>query len=98
MPAPPFIASAFLWDGQRQLPGTLELWEHKVVFRFDDFRDSHLNLVIPIWEILRVEEFLLFEVSRNGLRIENKAGKADCFVLEGLGVFKEKLRKLMERG
>ena len=93
MDARTYSTPAFLWDGKRQLPGTLELWEHKVIFRFDNFRDSHLNLVIPIWEILRVEEFLLFEVSRNGLCIENRGGQSDCFVLDEPGVFKNKLRE-----
>ena len=92
MQSPTFSTPAFLWDGLSQLPGTLELWEQKVVFRFDNFRDTHLNLVIPLWEILRVEEFLIFNISRNGLRIENKEGKADCFVLEEPGIFKEKIK------
>lgn len=96
MSALTFSTPAFLWDGQQQLPGTLELWEQQVIFRFDGFQKSHLNLVIPIREILRVQEFLVFDISRNGLRIENKEGKADCFVLDEPGVFKEKLRAFLD--
>lgn len=98
MSAPPYCAPAFLWDGQRQLPGTLELWEQKVVFRFDNFPDSHLNLVIPVWEILRVDVFLVFRIARHGLRIENKKGTADCFVLEDPKGFKDKLMGQLEGG
>lgn len=91
MQIPIISTPAFLWDGQRQLPGRLELWEYKLVFHFENFRDSHLSLVIPIWEILTVEEFLLFEISRNGIRVENQQGKTDAFVLEE----PQKIKKLI---
>lgn len=90
---PRYLAPAFLWDGHRQLPGQLELREDRVIFLFDDFRGSHLTLAIPVGEIALVEEFLLFDIARHGLRIEGRTGKVDCFVLDEPGVFKEKIRE-----
>lgn len=97
-PHPPLLSTpAWLWDGQRQLPGTLELWELKVVFRSEGFSESHLNLVIPIWEILQVEEFLLYDLARNGLRIEDREGKTDYFVLEEPRLFRQRLEDVMKQ-
>ena len=89
--------SAFLWDGQNRLQGTLELWEYKVVFKFDDFQKSHLTLVIPIWEILSVETFLLFELTLNGIRIENKKGHEDTFIVEDASKVKRLLLALINQ-
>ena len=86
---------AHLWDGIRQLPGTLELWEKEVVFRFVNFKDSHLNLVIPISEIEKVEEYLVFDLARNGLRICSKGGRCDLFVLEDGQAFKKAIKGRM---
>lgn len=92
--------SANIWDGSRQLSGNLELWEKQVIFKFADFKFSHLNLYIPLKDIENAEEFLVFNLAKNGLRIENKDGKYDMFVLEEGAVFKkalhEQLKKLEE--
>ncbi len=89
---PPLHAHpAHLWDGYRQLPGTLELWEQQLVFRFANFRDSHLNLTIQFSDIEKVEEFLIYNLARNGLRIIGKDGKADDFVMEESHFFKKLL-------
>ncbi len=89
MNTPLHTTPAWLWDGKRQLPGRLELSEYRLEFHFDNFRDSHLNLIIPLREIEKVEEFLLFELSRNGMRVENRLGKTDVFVLEEPKIFKK---------
>ncbi len=88
---------AHLWDGKRQFPGRLEIWEYKLEFRFEEFPKSHMNLVIPIWEILKVEEFLLFDISRNGIRVENQKGKTDAFVLEKPGIFRKRILSQIEK-
>ncbi len=97
MKAPLHTTAAWLWDGKRQLPGRLELSEYRLEFHFDNFRDSHLNLIIPLREIEKVEEFLLFELSRNGLRVENRQGKTDVFVLEELAGFKKMIIEQKEK-
>ncbi|TAK37401.1 MAG: hypothetical protein EPO28_12020 [Saprospiraceae bacterium] len=95
--SPIFTTPASLWDGIRQLPGTLELWGQEVVFRFANFKDSHLDLVIPISEIEIAEEYLVFDLARNGLRIESKGGRYDLFVLEDVPRFKHALAKELAR-
>ncbi|MEK7256818.1 MAG: hypothetical protein AAB316_18840 [Bacteroidota bacterium] len=87
---PLLAAPAHLWDGIRQLPGSLELWEDRVVFRFSNFKDSHLNLTILLAQIELVEEYLVFDLARNGLRFQSKNGWCDLFVLEeGVHEFKK---------
>ena len=88
---PILSAPAHLYDGDRQLPGTLELWPQQLVFRFANFRESHLNLFIQLDSIKKVEEFLIYNVARNGLRISCKDGKTDLFVLEESQPFKATL-------
>ena len=96
-PAPIFKVSASLWDGNRQLAGTLELWETEVLFRFSDFNNSHLNLTIPLPTIEKVEEYLVYDLTRNGLLIQNKNGKFDLFVLEEVRMFKKALQEQIDR-
>jgi len=92
---PIHISPAALWDGIYQLSGILELWEHAVIFRLDDFKKSHLNLTISHAEIASVEEFLVYDLARNGLRIQNKDSKFDLFVLEDAPRFKRLLEQAL---
>ncbi len=87
-----FSTPAHLWDGIRQLPGRLELWENEVVFRFANFQQSHMNLIIPLHEIEKVEEFLVFDLARNGLKITGADGRCDLFVLDGAADFKKAVK------
>ncbi len=96
-PPPLHAYPAHLWDGNHQLPGTLELWEKQLVFRFTNFKDSHLNLTIQLDDIETVEEFLIYNIARNGLRVIGKDGKTDAFVLEGSRFFKQLLDARLSR-
>ncbi len=93
--APIFSTPAALWDGTRQLSGTLELWETEVVFRPKDFKDSHLSLRIPLTNIEKVEDYLVFDLAKNGLRIQGREGRFDLFVLDEARVFKHRLSDLL---
>jgi len=86
-----YSVPASLWDTFIQLSGILEIWEKELVFRLLDFKDSHLNLCIPFESIEQVKEYLVFDLAKNGLRIQNKDGKFDLFVLEEVSVFKKVL-------
>jgi hypothetical protein len=86
------ISKASLWDGNRQLPGTLSLTPKNLIFQFDDFQKSHLNLVIPLEDIETAEHFLVFELARNGLKISTEKGY-DLFVLENAMDFRKVLMK-----
>lgn len=94
---PVFSTPAFLWDGVIQLSGILEVWEREVVFSLNNFKESHLSLSIPLTAIERVEEYLVFDLAKNGLRIQDKDGKYDLFVLEEVHQFKNRLLAAMER-
>lgn len=85
--------SAHLWDGSKQLPGTLSLTPKDLLFKFDDFQCSHLNLEIHLDDIETVEFLLLFDFSRNGLKIKSKSGRFDLFVLENPETFRWALMK-----
>ncbi len=75
-------SSAHLWDGKKQLPGMLSLTPKNLFFQFDDFQKSHLNLQIPLNQIIKAESFLIYDLSRNGLKITGKDGQTDLFVLD----------------
>jgi hypothetical protein len=87
---------AHLWDGNKQLPGTLSLTPKNLTFKFDDFQSSHLNLIIPLEDIETAEHFLLFEFARNGLKIISKTG-VDLFVLDDPLLFRKGLREAIEK-
>ncbi len=82
---------ATLWDGAQQLPGCLELWPAAVIFHPTDFKDGHLNLHIPLPSIKKVEAYLVFDLAKNGLRIEGQEGRFDLFVLDEVSRFKQLL-------
>ncbi|MCB9276579.1 MAG: hypothetical protein H6564_21280 [Lewinellaceae bacterium] len=97
-PGPPlFTTPASLWDGASQLPGSLELWETEAVFRPTGFASGHLSLRIPLAGIEKVEEYLVFNLARNGLRIQSREGKYDLFVLEDMQGFKARLLEMLAR-
>lgn len=79
--------TAIFWDGAHQLSGTLELNETKLIFRFDDFKHSHLNLSIMLSDIKYAKVFLVFNIARKGLKIETEDGTIDMFVLEDSKAF-----------
>ena len=77
-----FYSPAYLWDGNKQLPGMLSLTPKNLIFKFDNFQKSYLNLQIPLDEIEKAEPFLIYDIARNGLKIEGKKGQTDLFILE----------------
>ena len=89
--------SAHLWDGKKQLSGTLSLTPKQLIFAFDDFQKSHLNLKIPLMEIETAEAFLIFDLSRNGLKITGKNGQVDLFVLDDPAGLKKQIVEAMEQ-
>lgn len=62
-----------------------------MVFRFEDFKNSHLSLVIFIHEIERIETFQIFNAFNYGVRILNKKGKSDAFIIEDAVEMKRRL-------
>ena len=73
---------AIFWDGAKQLSGILEIFETELTFQFEDFKHSHLGLRISFEEIQYAKEFLLFNLTRNGLKIVSRDGKIDMFILD----------------
>jgi hypothetical protein len=83
---------AWLWNGRQQIPGRLRLLEKKLRFELTSFPSSHLQLEILYEGITGAEEFLVFDLARNGLRIQSMDGRSDLFVLDDILVFKEALQ------
>jgi hypothetical protein len=79
---PLYTVDAVLWVGSHRISGLLSIEEDAVTFRMEPDQQSHFSLYIPKNDIRRIEEFLVFGVSRNGLCIESQGGKEDRFVVE----------------
>ncbi len=92
-----YSVQATLWDGKRQLVGFLELREIEILFQLMDFKESHLNLRIPLILISKVEEYLVFDIAKNGLRIIDIEGKNDLFVIDDVLKFKKLLVKALSK-
>ena len=82
----------YLWDGRKQLVGTLSLTLKHLTFELDDFQKSHLKLVIRLRDIETVESLLLFDFARNGLKIKSNSG-LDLFILDDPMKFRKVLLK-----
>ena len=80
-------ADAFFWDGTVQLSGVLELRKSELIFHFDDFKHSHLNLNIKLSEIKSARSFSIFNIVNKGLRIDSYCNKVDYFVLDNCKFF-----------
>ncbi len=83
-----YTTTASLIENTQKLIGNLELYPTEIVFKPIDFKNSHLTLCIPLSTIEKIEEFLVFDLARNGLWIKDKQGKFDMFVLDDLTKFK----------
>lgn len=92
---PILIVQAFLWDGSNQLGGDLALYKDAVRFHFKDFQKSQLQLVIPITSIKKVEEFLLYDLERTGLKITSNSTAEDLFISEQASHFKKELELIL---
>lgn len=88
---PLYTVEAVLWVGSHRISGVLSVLEDALSFRMNPDLQSHFSLYIPKKEIRRIEEFLVFGVSRNGLCIESQDGKEDRFVVEDSGEIKRLL-------
>ncbi len=87
---------AYLWDGAKQLSGELELYKNIVHFQFKDFTKSKIELTIPIEKINKVEEFLLFDLDRKGLKIKSNGDAEDLFISQNAPQFKIELDKIIK--
>lgn len=66
--------------------------DEELQFGITSFADSHLQLKIPYREMTAVEEFLIFDLARNGLRVQTRDGRSTLFVLEEIAELKELLQ------
>jgi len=87
---------AWIWNDYQRLPGSLQLWPDRIQFIFQDFPRSHLKLEIFLGEIEEVDSFLVFNLSRLGLIIQNHDDRVDQFILDNAESFRKALLKRME--
>ena len=94
---PIIITTAYLWDGNKQLPGILSLTPKNLFFEFEDFQKSHLNLQISLQEIKKAETFLIYEIAKKGLKITGRKEQTDLFVLDDPITFRKELLEAMSK-
>lgn len=87
---------AWLWDGSTQLEGSLLLSKENLIFKPKIFNDGNLKIEIPFENIFKMESFLLFGISKNGLKIITTDGKQDSFILDNIPDFKNELLQKMK--
>lgn len=85
-----------LWDQEKTIQGTLILRPDMLVFELVDFGQSHLDMKIPLRDIIRVESFLIFGHARKGLKITSKDERVDLFVLDDPLSFRKQLLLAIE--
>jgi hypothetical protein len=94
MGEPPLITvSAWLWNGNDKLAGSLELTQDRLRFQLNDFPESHLQMDIALRDIRRVETFVIFGFARLGLEVYSAHQQSDRFILENLKDFYQKLQR-----
>ena len=88
---PIFIQPGFLWDGNKHLSGKLELTLQALSFHLDDFKESNLNLDIPLQDIQEVQIFKLYEITSHGLIVLNKSGQINMFIMDDPSEIKKEI-------
>ena len=94
---PIIMMDAWLWNGRLRLPGVIQLLPGLIRFQPADFPASHLSLEIPLSEVEEVDSFLVFKISRLGLLVRSRDGRADRFILEDPEAFRKALNQALRR-
>lgn len=76
------IEPTFLWAEGERLIGKIYIFKHYLEYVPDHFQNSHLTCTIYFSDIIRIQEFLLFDIARNGLSIHSKDDRIDQFILD----------------
>lgn len=87
---------AWLWDGTLQLEGSLTFSSEELIFQPKNFQEGNLKLKILLREIISFEAFLLYGISKNGMKIYTGNGKQDSFILEDFDDFRNDLFKIIK--
>ena len=72
---------AVLWDGNKQIMGTLFMGVHSLQFRLEDFECTDLNFDLPYDSIQEVKYMKIYGIVHRGLRILNFSGNENVFVV-----------------
>lgn len=89
----PVKVDAHLWNGQQKLSGKLSLSDGLLKFTLSGFEDSHLDIHLTIADIVEIEEFLLYDISLNGLYLKSKSGREDHFILTDPVAFRKSINQ-----
>lgn len=90
------IYQAWLWDGVLQLEGSLSFSKEELIFQPKNFQKGNLILKIFLTEIVSFEGFLLYGISKNGIKISTGDGKQDSFILENFDAFRNDLFNIVK--
>jgi hypothetical protein len=88
-----FFQPAFLWDGSKRLAGNLELKSEILVFHFENFKDSNLELRIHLEKIVKTELYRLYDIEIKGLKVFDNEGRTNIFILQDPEKLKKELKK-----
>jgi len=87
---------AWLWDGALQLEGRLIFSPEELIFQPKNFHKGNLRLKIFLKKIVSFEAFLLYGISKNGIKISTDDGKQDNFILEDFDGFRNALFMILK--
>ncbi len=80
---------AILWDGHKQLKGTIKFNQDTLAFIMDDFELTNLNFQIEYKEIDHVSHFRLYDITNEGIEIICKDGKQNIFIVDDRNAFRK---------
>jgi hypothetical protein len=91
-----FFQPAFLWDGSKRLGGKLELRPDVLIFHFDYFQDSSLELRIQLDKIELIKFYKLYDLVTQGLEISDDKGRKNIFIVNDPKSLKKELENYMK--
>ena len=91
------IVSAFIWNQKQKFPGILSLKDDELHFQLEGFENSNLNIELHLSDLVEVEEFLLYDISLNGLYLKSRSGREDHFILDDPVAFRKAINSWRKR-
>ena len=88
--------NAVLWDGNKQLHGSLEFEEKGMIFKMKDFSRTHLNLQIAYGDIAKVSHYKIYQLVYQAIEITSMDGRRNVFVVDEPMVLKRLIEGRVE--
>lgn len=92
-----YQSEAILWDGYTQLHGKLIINDNNLIFYLSHFKDSQLHWTIELHSIVSIDSVLIYNLLRNGVKIQTTNNNQYLFVLPDSLSFQQKLKEIISR-